>query len=177
MYEVEQEANQRVRCLLVVPKSVNPKELQNLVETLDMEVVEIVSLPDRNSSTNIVRFGIGSGKTQEIAQLAENLDADCIIFDTELIQVTQPKDKIDGNKSFITKEIPYPDINPTRQRNWEKLTSLPVFDRQEVILRIFAQRARTKEAALQVELALPIWAVERNFQSMLHYDDKIRRQL
>lgn len=147
MYEVEEEAKKKVRCLLVLPQWVHPQELKNLVETLDMEVADIVTLPEKNASTSIARFGIGSGKAQEIAQLAEAQEADCIIFDTE--------------------------ITPTRQRNWETLAGIPVFDRQEVILRIFAQRARTKEAVLQVELAQLTYSLPRLAHS---YGDMARQR-
>ena len=147
MYEVEEEAQKKVRCLLVIPQWVHPQELKNLVKTLDMEVVDIVTLPEKNSAASIARFGIGSGKAQEIAQLAEAQEADCIIFDTE--------------------------ITPTRQRNWETLAGIPVFDRQEVILRIFAQRARTKEAVLQVELAQLTYSLPRLAHS---YGDMARQR-
>lgn len=147
MYEVEEEAQKKVRCLLVIPQWVHPQELKNLVKTLDMEVVDIVTLPEKTSSAYIARFGIGSGKAQEIAQLAEAQEADCIIFDTE--------------------------ITPTRQRNWETLAGIPVFDRQEVILRIFAQRARTKEAVLQVELAQLTYSLPRLAHS---YGDMARQR-
>ena len=40
-----------------------------------------------------------------------------------------------------------------QQRNWEKLSGLDVYDRAELIIDIFASRARTREASLQVELA------------------------
>ncbi|MDD2403001.1 MAG: GTPase HflX [Victivallaceae bacterium] len=73
------------------------------------------------------KYGIGTGKTEEIAEKLKELDADCLIFDDELF--------------------------PVQQRNWERLTKVPVIDRQEIILDIFAERATTKEAALQVELA------------------------
>lgn len=147
MYEVEEEAQKKVRCLLVIPQWVHPQELKNLVKTLDMEVVDIVTLPEKTSAASIARFGIGSGKAQEIAQLAEAQKADCIIFDTE--------------------------ITPTRQRNWETLAGIPVFDRQEVILRIFAQRARTKEAVLQVELAQLTYSLPRLAHS---YGDMARQR-
>ncbi|MCR4938924.1 MAG: GTPase HflX [Treponemataceae bacterium] len=81
------------------------------------------------------RYGIGSGAAESIAEQAAELEADCIIFDFE--------------------------ISPSHQRNWEKLASVPVFDRHEVILRIFAQRARTKEAVLQVELAKLAYSLPR----------------
>jgi len=70
---------------------------------------------------------MGSGKAQELSQKAAELQADCIIFD--------------WNPS------------PSQQRNWEELSNIPVLDRQELIIRIFAQRANTKEAELQVKLA------------------------
>ena len=58
---------------------------------------------------------------------ARNLGADCLVLDTEL--------------------------SPAQQRNWEAASGLCVIDREEVILDIFSERARTKEAVLQVELA------------------------
>ena len=45
------------------------------------------------------------------------------------------------------------ELTPSQQRNWEETTGLAVIDRCEVILGIFADRARTKEATLQVALA------------------------
>jgi GTP-binding protein HflX len=45
------------------------------------------------------------------------------------------------------------DLSPSQQRNWERLSEIPVLDRQELIIRIFADRASTKEAELQVKLA------------------------
>src|SRR5574344_909191 len=78
---------------------------------------------------------MGSGKAEELSALAGEINADVIIFDWEL--------------------------EPTKQRNWEKLSSRPVFDRHEVILRIFAQRAQTREAVLQVELAKLSYSLPR----------------
>ena len=47
------------------------------------------------------------------------------------------------------------ELTPAQQRNWEQAADdkILVIDRQEVILDIFGQRARTREAVLQVELA------------------------
>ncbi len=73
------------------------------------------------------KYYLGTGKTEEIAEMARELEADCLIFDNELF--------------------------PIQQRNWERLTKLSVIDRQEIILDIFAERATTSEAVLQVELA------------------------
>ncbi len=70
---------------------------------------------------------ITSGKLEEFVLLAEELKADVVIFDDE--------------------------ISPGQQRNLEKAFKRPVIDRTEVILGVFAQRAQTKEAHLQIELA------------------------
>ncbi len=73
------------------------------------------------------RFLLGTGKTQEIIAEAKAQNCELVIFDDEL--------------------------HPAQQRNWEAESGLIVIDRQEVILDIFATRARTREARLQVELA------------------------
>ena len=70
---------------------------------------------------------IGTGKVQEIAELAEASRADVVIFDH--------------------------DLTPTQLRNLEKALGTKVLDRTQLILDIFARRARTAEGRLQVELA------------------------
>lgn len=70
---------------------------------------------------------IGQGKVRELAQLGQSLDAGLVIFDHEL--------------------------TPTQQRNLEKELACRVIDRTQLILDIFARRARTREGRLQVELA------------------------
>jgi len=70
---------------------------------------------------------IGSGKVKELALIAEQLPADVTIFDREL--------------------------TPTQQRNLERALGCKVIDRTQLILDIFARRARTREGQLQVELA------------------------
>ena len=74
-----------------------------------------------------VRYRIGDGRAEEIAQIAQECEADLIVIDSEL--------------------------TPSQQRNWERLAKCPVISREEVILEIFAARAQTREAVLQVELA------------------------
>lgn len=129
MVEIKQEEEKKIRCLLVgAPDKKNgnpePKELKGLIKTLDYEVAGVIVLVRIEMTP---AYGMGTGKAQEIADKAKEVFADCIIFDWE--------------------------IDPSKQRNWEKLAGMPVFDRNEVIIRIFAQRAQTKEANLQVELA------------------------
>jgi len=70
---------------------------------------------------------IGEGKAQEVRMLAEFTEATMVIFDNEL--------------------------SPGNIRALEEIIGLPVLDRSALILDIFAQRAKTKEGRLQVELA------------------------
>ncbi|MCR5217819.1 GTPase HflX [Treponema sp.] len=137
MVEVKLEEEKKVRCLLVgAPnkKAENPQpaELMGLVKTLGMEIADVIVL---NRIEPTPTYGIGSGKAQEIADRSKDSEADCIIFDWE--------------------------IDPSKQRNWERLVTKPVFDRNEVIIRIFAQRAQTKEALLQVNLAKLTYSLPR----------------
>jgi GTPase len=78
---------------------------------------------------------IGKGKLVELQELVEARDADVVIFDN--------------------------DLSPAQVRNLEKATAVKVIDRSEVILDIFAGRARSVEARLQVELAQLEYALPR----------------
>jgi len=100
------------------------KELQGLAETLELGIAALEIINVRDRQP---KFGMGSGKASELAEKAAALQADCIVFDW--------------------------DLGPSQQRNWEALTGISVFDRQELIIQIFAARAATKEADLQVQLA------------------------
>jgi GTP-binding protein HflX len=99
-------------------------ELALLTDTAGAEPVEAVlqrrDLPDPATY-------IGSGKAQELRELAEVLDVDVVIFDDEL--------------------------TPAQQRNLEKLFERDVVDRVALILDIFAQHAHSQEGMVQVELA------------------------
>ena len=70
---------------------------------------------------------VGQGKVEELAALAQSAGADVVIFDR--------------------------DLSPTQQRNLEKAIGTKVIDRTQLILDIFASRARTREGRLQIELA------------------------
>ncbi len=100
------------------------EELDLLVQTYGMKVAGKEASFLRKYEASTC---LSSGKIDEYIAKANTLDADLIIFDDE--------------------------ITPAQQRNLEKLFDRPVIDRTEVILGVFAQRARTKEARLQVELA------------------------
>jgi len=100
------------------------KELSLLVETAGGKVIDILS--QALSHPNVRTF-IGSGKLEEIKQLVSEKDINVIVIDD--------------------------DLSPSQQRNLEKELDLKILDRTKVILDIFANRAQTKDAKLQVELA------------------------
>lgn len=99
-------------------------ELAALVETAGGEPLATVL---QNRPAPDARTFIGEGKCEEVRALADAHEADLIIFDNEL--------------------------SPSQLRSLEELTGHTVLDRPALILDIFAQRARTGEGKLQVELA------------------------
>lgn len=99
-------------------------ELELLVKTFGVDTLHKQACPIRKYDASIY---LGKGKLEEMIQLADQKEADLIIFDDE--------------------------ITPAQQRNLQKAFDRPVIDRTEVILGVFAQRAQTKEARLQIELA------------------------
>ncbi|MEY2600570.1 MAG: GTPase HflX [Verrucomicrobiota bacterium] len=107
-------------------------ELEELVDTLGVPVVDRMLIHLRETHPRLL---LGTGKAEEIAQRIKAEGLDALIFDNEL--------------------------SPSQQRNWESLTGVTVLDRQEVILDIFAQRAQTHEARLQIELARMEYALPR----------------
>ena len=99
-------------------------ELEQLAATAGAQVVDtVVQKLDRPTAP----FYIGKGKAEEVKRQCGAKQANSIIFDDEL--------------------------SPAQGRNLEELTSRKVLDRTQLILDIFAQRARTKEGRLQIELA------------------------
>ena len=102
------------------------KELERLADTDEADVVAVFT---QRLAKPIPKTYIGSGKASEIAQCAEELDADVVIFDEEL--------------------------SPSQQSNLEHILggNIKVIDRTALILDIFARHARTREGRLQVQLA------------------------
>ena len=136
MIEVEQEARKRVeRALIVGVQAGNEDsgrvhahldELSELLGNLDIETAGRALVKLKGAPNP--QYYVGSGKAEEIASMIDELNCDVLVFDME--------------------------ITPTQQRNWSRLCrKTTVIDRQEVILDIFADRANTREAVLQVELA------------------------
>ena len=99
-------------------------EFKDLVRSTGAEVATIVNV---QRSIPDAKLLIGSGKVNEISSLAHSLDADIVIFNYSL--------------------------SPSQERNLEKNCEKRVLDRTGLILDIFAQRARSYEGQLQVELA------------------------
>lgn len=106
--------------------------------TVDDSLEELKQLADTAGATVIKKFiqkrpkpdtafFIGRGKVQELALYAQQENIDLCIFDDEL--------------------------SPAQQRNIESVMGIRILDRTALILDIFAQRARTNEGKLQVELA------------------------
>ncbi|MFC3122306.1 ribosome rescue GTPase HflX [Agaribacter flavus] len=100
------------------------QELQMLVSSAGVNQAGIVTAK-RNAPH--AKYFVGSGKAEEIAATVKSLDADVVIFNHAL--------------------------SPSQERNLEALVKCRVLDRTSLILDIFAQRARTHEGKLQVELA------------------------
>jgi len=115
------------------------KELYSLVHTMGIEPIEHMIVKLRAPQP---KYLIGSGKVEEILEKAEEIEADLIIFDD--------------------------DLSPSQQRNWEKTSEITVIDRQEVILDIFADRAQTREAVLQVALARMEYSLPRLTRAWTH---------
>ncbi len=116
-------------------------ELAELVSTLGIGVEHQILARCREMQK---KFLCGTGKAAEIVGLAEAHDCDVIVVDNGLA--------------------------PSQQREWEKLSGICVIDREEVILDIFAQRAQTREARLQVELARMQYALPRLARMWGHLD-------
>lgn len=101
------------------------EELASLVATANGEVVAEVT--QKREAPHPATY-IGKGKTEELAALVKELEPDLVVFNSEL--------------------------SPSQARNLTNLLGeVKVIDRTQLILDIFAQRARSKEGKLQVELA------------------------
>lgn len=100
------------------------EELKALAETVDAEVVEVFTQKRERPHQS---FYIGTGKVKEIKHYIEENEIDVVIINSEL--------------------------TPTQNRNLTNIWEVKIVDRTQLILDIFAMRARTKEGKLQVELA------------------------
>lgn len=107
-------------------------ELRGLAETAGARIVGELT---QKRPDIVPGTYIGKGKLGELTEMVQAKDAEVIIFDN--------------------------DLSPAQVRNLEKATTAKVIDRSELILDIFATRARTIESKLQVELAQLEYALPR----------------
>ena len=116
-------------------------EAVGLAQAIDLDVVGQSAI-----SLNEVRPAtfLGKGKVEEIAEIVKAKDAALVSMDCQL--------------------------SPVQQRNLEKAWDAKVIDRTGLILEIFGERARTKEGALQVELAHLAYQKSRLVRSWTHLE-------
>ena len=112
----------------IIPEPTTAEEsLEELSVLAESAGAVVVSRSIQSRQTTDAATLIGAGKVRELAEEAEAFQADAILFDR--------------------------DLSPTQLRNLEKAFPCKVLDRTQLILDIFASRARTREGQLQVELA------------------------
>ncbi|MGG1661303.1 GTPase HflX [Brevibacillus sp. NRS-1366] len=100
------------------------EELHELADTAGVDVLDVIT---QNRDRVDSAWYLGTGKIDEIAQRAEELEVDVIIFNDEL--------------------------SPSQTRNLDRVFDCKVIDRTQLILDIFAGRAQSREGKIQVELA------------------------
>ena len=114
-------------------------ELEDLVGTLGIPIQGRMLV---TSSKPKPKFLMGEHRAQEVLAKASQCGADVIVIDN--------------------------DLSPAQQRSWERLSSLCIIDREEVILDIFGKRALSREARLQVDLARMVYSLPRLTRAWTH---------
>ena len=127
MFERRRAAERVVLVRLGLGHAVQPEDLEEFEQLARSAGAQPVATITGRRERPDSRYFVGSGKAQEIADVARAQQADLILVDHPL--------------------------SPSQERNLEKLSGLPVLDRSGLILDIFAQRARSFEGKLEVELA------------------------
>jgi len=116
-------------------------EARGLAESIDLDVIAIELTP--LSRLRPATY-LGKGKVEELAGIVKDAAIDLVVLDCAL--------------------------SPVQQRNLERAFSAKVIDRTGLILEIFGRRARTKEGALQVELAHLSYQKSRLVRSWTHLE-------
>lgn len=127
MFERYQAGEQAILVHVDFPDENAREDLQEFEMLVSSAGVEALNTVTGKRQTPHTRFFVGSGKAQEIADAVKLYDANVILFNHSL--------------------------SPSQEKNIEALCQCRVVDRTTLILDIFAQRARTHEGKLQVELA------------------------
>jgi GTP-binding protein HflX len=110
-----------------LPKRLADEHLEELARLADTAGGQVVGTLVQRIDRPHPRFYLGEGKAHELAAALKEAEADLVVFDE--------------------------DLSPAQGKNLEDLLGVRVLDRSELILDIFATRARSKEARMQVELA------------------------
>lgn len=132
-YETNNDLQDRaVLVSLITPdikrSTIDPEHsLQELVNLAETAGVEVLSTLTQQKEARDSKWFIGKGKVEELRAIAEELGATTAIFDQEL--------------------------SGAQVRNLEATLDMKIIDRTQLILDIFAQRAKTREGIIQVELA------------------------
>lgn len=127
MFDRYEAGEQAVLVHIEFPNEGDREDLQELEMLVSSAGVNALTIVQGSRQSPHAKFFVGSGKAEEIAEIVKIHDADVIIFNHEL--------------------------SPSQERNLEAICKCRVLDRTSLILDIFAQRARTHEGKLQVELA------------------------
>jgi GTP-binding protein HflX len=116
--------NERALILAIAPGATGRFEIEELVRAAGVDIAEVLSFSGGKIHPRTV---VGRGRLQRIALAAMRRNADVAVFDI--------------------------DLKPAQARAFEDMTGLKAIDRTQLILDIFAQRARSRDGKLQVELA------------------------
>ena len=127
MFERPQTGEKAILVHVGIDAAPEPDELHEFTELARSAGAEPLATLSSVRKTPDSRLYVGSGKAEEIRDRVEMLGAELVIFDNAL--------------------------SPSQERNLERLLQCRVIDRTGLILDIFAQRARSHEGKLQVELA------------------------
>jgi len=131
LFDLSSQADARIESAVLVQLNIggkrNTQDADEFIELVRSAGAETTSLIQGTRHTPSAKFFAGKGKAEEIKQAVIAHDADVIIFNHSL--------------------------TPAQERNLEQLCECRVLDRTSLILDIFAQRARSHEGKLQVELA------------------------
>ncbi|MEO2267900.1 ribosome rescue GTPase HflX [Pseudoalteromonas sp. YIC-656] len=127
MFDRYEAGEQAVLVHIEFPHEGDREDLQELEMLVSSAGVSSLAIVQGSRQAPHPKLFVGTGKAEEIAEIVQFHNADVIIFNHEL--------------------------SPSQERNLEKVCKCRVLDRTALILDIFAQRARTHEGKLQVELA------------------------
>lgn len=119
--------NTAILVILDFGDSMYSERVQELKQLAVSDQIKVLAVVEGKRSHPDPKMYVGSGKAEEIAQILVNTCADMVIFNH--------------------------DLTPAQQRNLMLYLNCPVIDRTSLILDIFAQRAKSHEGKLQVELA------------------------